>query len=217
MLHTLEQLVADYGYVAILIGTFFEGETILLVGAFAAHQGYLRIDMVILIAFVGSCAGDQFWYMLGRRYGPGRLVKRPWLADRVERITRWLDRYPTLFILGFRFVYGIRNIAPVAIALSKIPPWRFYVLNVFAAAIWAVTGGVAGYIFGAAVEAFVGHLKVVAAAACRRGAGTDRLLRRTCPVPLVPQGPTRAGTRARPADAGPQRRLSRISSAMPRR
>ena len=161
MLHTLEQIVADYGYVAILIGTFFEGETILLVGAFAAHQGYLRIDMVILTAFVGSCAGDQLWYMLGRRYGPGRLVKRPWLADRVERITRWLDRYPTLFILGFRFVYGIRNIAPVAIALSKIPPWRFYVLNVIAAAIWAATGGVAGYVFGAAVEAFVGHLKAV--------------------------------------------------------
>ena len=161
MLHTLERLVADFGYVAILIGTFCEGQTTLLVGAFAAHQGYLRIDMVILIAFVGSCAGDQFWYMLGRRYGPGRLVKRPWLADRVERITRWLDRYPTLFILGFRFVYGIRNIALVAIALSKIPPWRFYVLNVVAAAIWAVTGGVAGYLFGAAVEAFVGHLKVV--------------------------------------------------------
>jgi membrane protein DedA with SNARE-associated domain len=161
MLHALEQLVADYGYVAILIGTFFEGETILLVGAFAAHEGYLRIDLVVLIAFIGSCAGDQFWYMLGRRYGRARLMNRPFLADRVTRITRWLDRYPTLFILGFRFVYGIRNIAPVVIALSKIPPWRFYVLNVVAAALWAVTGGVAGYLFGAAVEAFIGHLRAV--------------------------------------------------------
>jgi membrane protein DedA with SNARE-associated domain len=161
MLHTLEQLVADYGYVAILIGTFFEGETILLVGAFAAHQGLLRIDLVILIAFVGSCAGDQFWYMLGRRYGRTRLLQRPMLADRIERVTRWLDRYPTVFILGFRFVYGIRNIAPVAIALSRIPPWRFYVLNVIAAALWAATGGLAGYIFGAAVEVFVGQLKAV--------------------------------------------------------
>jgi membrane protein DedA with SNARE-associated domain len=161
MLHTLEQLVADYGYVAILIGTFFEGETILLVGAFAAHQGYLRIDLVILIAFIGSCAGDQFWYLLGRRYGRGRLMKRPWLADRVGRITSWLDRYPTLFILGFRFVYGIRNMAPVAIALSNIPPWRFCVLNIIAAAIWAASGGIAGFIFGAAVEAFVGHLHAI--------------------------------------------------------
>jgi membrane protein DedA with SNARE-associated domain len=159
MLQTLEQVVANYGYVAILIGTFFEGETILLVGAFAAHQGYLRIDLVILIAFIGSCAGDQFWYMLGRRYGRARLLDRPMLRDRIERITSWLDRYPTVFILGFRFVYGIRNIAPVVIALSKIPPWRFYVLNVIAAALWAATGGLAGYIFGAAVEAFVGNLK----------------------------------------------------------
>jgi membrane protein DedA with SNARE-associated domain len=161
MLHTLEQLVIDYGYVAILIGTFFEGETILLVGAFAAHEGYLRIDLVILIAFIGSCAGDQFWYMMGRRYGHARLMDRPWLAERVARITRWLERYPTLFILGFRFVYGIRNVAPVAIALSKIPPWRFYVLNVVAAALWAVTGGVAGFLFGAAVEAFIGQLHAV--------------------------------------------------------
>ena len=161
MLHALEQLVADYGYVVILVGTFFEGETILLVGAFAAHDGILRIDVVILIAFIGSCAGDQFWYMLGRRYGRARLMRKPFLAERVARITRWLDRYPTLFILGFRCVYGIRNIAPVAIALSKIPPWRFYVLNVAAAALWAVTGGLAGYLFGAAVEAFLGRLHAV--------------------------------------------------------
>jgi membrane protein DedA with SNARE-associated domain len=144
---------------AILIGTFFEGETILLVGAFAAHQGILKIEYVILIAFIGSFAGDQFWYMLGRRYGPGRLANRPWLADKVRRISTWLEKYPTLFILGFRFVYGIRNVAPVAIALSNIPPWRFFALNIVAAAIWATAGGLAGYLFGAAVEAFIGHLK----------------------------------------------------------
>jgi membrane protein DedA with SNARE-associated domain len=161
MLDSLEYLVTQYGYGAILVGTFFEGETILLVGAFAAHEGYLRIELVILIAFIGSCAGDQFWYMLGRRYGRARLLKRPFLADRVARITRWLDRYPTLFILGFRFVYGIRNIAPVAIALSKIPPWRFYVLNVVAAAIWATAGGLGGYVFGVAVEVFLGRLRAV--------------------------------------------------------
>ena len=204
MLHHLEQAVAEYGYVAILIGTFFEGETILLVGAFAAHEGYLRIDLVILIAFIGSCAGDQFWYMLGRRYGRARLLKRPFLADRVARITRWLDRYPTLFILGFRFVYGIRNIAPVAIALSNIPPWRFYVLNVVAAAIWSLTGGVAGFLFGAVVQAFVGNLHaveqrliagiVLAALGYLAGRGLYRWFRKVPPAPVP--GLTRDGSNA---------------------
>jgi membrane protein DedA with SNARE-associated domain len=161
MLHMLEQAVEEFGYVAILIGTFFEGETILLVGAFAAHQGYLRIEYVILIAFIGSFAGDQFWYLIGRRYGRDQLARRPWLADKVARISRVLERWPTLFILGFRFVYGIRNVAPVAIALSDIHPLRFLVLNIIAAAIWAAAGGVAGFLFGEAVEAFVGNLKAV--------------------------------------------------------
>jgi membrane protein DedA with SNARE-associated domain len=160
MFHMLERLVEDFGYVAILIGTFFEGETILLIGAFAAHQGLLRIEYVILIAFLGSFAGDQTWYLLGRRYGRRQLARRPWLAEKVARISRVLEKYPTLFILGFRFVYGIRNVAPVAIALSDISPWRFLALNIVAAAIWSAAGGIAGYLFGAAVEAFIGHLKV---------------------------------------------------------
>jgi membrane protein DedA with SNARE-associated domain len=170
MLHVLERLVEDFGYVAILIGTFFEGETILLVGAFAAHQGLLRIEYVIAIAFVGSFAGDQFWYLLGRHYGRRKVAQRPWLADRVARISRMLERYPTLFILGFRFVWGIRNVAPVAIALSDIPPRRFLVLNIIAAAIWATAGGIAGYLFGAAVEAFIGNLKHVEQRALAAGA-----------------------------------------------
>ena len=35
---TLTQLVADYGYLAVLAGALFEGETVLLLAGFAAHQ-----------------------------------------------------------------------------------------------------------------------------------------------------------------------------------
>jgi membrane protein DedA with SNARE-associated domain len=38
---TLDQLIDTYGYWAILVGTLLEGETILLLGGFAAYQGYL--------------------------------------------------------------------------------------------------------------------------------------------------------------------------------
>lgn len=36
---TLESVVDTYGYVAVLVGTFLEGETILVLGGFAAHKG----------------------------------------------------------------------------------------------------------------------------------------------------------------------------------
>jgi membrane protein DedA with SNARE-associated domain len=35
----LESLINTYGYLAILVGTLLEGETILVLGGFAAHRG----------------------------------------------------------------------------------------------------------------------------------------------------------------------------------
>ncbi len=152
-------LIHDFGYAAILIGTFIEGETILILAGFAAHQGLLRIDLAILAAFLGSAAGDQLWFALARWRGRPFVEARPKLAEKLAPATRWLEKYPTLFILGFRFVYGIRNVAPVAIGLSAIPIRKFVLLNLLAAAIWATSFGLAGYSFGQAVEHFLGDLK----------------------------------------------------------
>lgn len=154
-------LIAQFGYAAILLGTFLEGETILILAGFAAHQGLLRLDLAILCAFCGSAAGDQLWFALARFHGRRYLETRPHLAARIAPATRWLERYPILFVLGFRFVYGIRNVAPVAIGLSSIPTRVFVPLNLCAAALWAVTFALAGYYFGEAVEGMLGDLKAL--------------------------------------------------------
>jgi len=59
---TLESIVDTYGYVAVLLGTFLEGETILVLGGFAAHRGYLALPWVIVAAFFGSLCGDQLFF-----------------------------------------------------------------------------------------------------------------------------------------------------------
>ena len=55
---TLIEFVAAYGYLAVLLGTLLEGETVLLLAGFAAHQGHLAIHWVLLIAFIGGTLGD---------------------------------------------------------------------------------------------------------------------------------------------------------------
>jgi len=62
---TLEYLISHYGYVALVIGTFLEGESVLIVAGFAVHLGYLKLQWVILAAFAGSVAGDQLYFFLG--------------------------------------------------------------------------------------------------------------------------------------------------------
>jgi len=51
----LESFLTKYGYVAILLGTAFEGETIMIMGGFSAHRGYLELlPWVVLAGFVGN-------------------------------------------------------------------------------------------------------------------------------------------------------------------
>lgn len=44
---SLEYLIDTYGYPAILIGTFLEGETILVLGGIVAKLGYLKLPWVM--------------------------------------------------------------------------------------------------------------------------------------------------------------------------
>jgi len=81
---TLESLIETYGYLAILIGTFLEGETILVLGGFAAHRGYLALPWVILAAFIGSLCGDQLFFYLGRKHSQMILAKRQSWQSRIE-------------------------------------------------------------------------------------------------------------------------------------
>ena len=70
-----ENWVTHFGYMAILIGTFLEGETILVLGGFLAHRGYLHLPWVIASAFAGTFAGDQLYFYLGRFKGMKGLKK----------------------------------------------------------------------------------------------------------------------------------------------
>lgn len=155
----IEILIQKFGYLAILIGAFLEGETILIIGGFAAHQGYLILPFVIGAAFIGTLFADQLFFFIGRFKGKQFLDRRPKWRLRAEKAQRLLDRHHTLIIIGFRFVYGIRTITPFVLGMSNVKTWRFVVLNVLSAAVWATVVGTAGYFFGVTIEALIEDIK----------------------------------------------------------
>jgi membrane protein DedA with SNARE-associated domain len=150
---TLEPLVKTYGYWALLAGTFFEGETILIIGGLLAHMGYLKLPIVILIAFIGSFSGDQFYFHVGRLKGIELLARHPKWQKRVNEVHQRIERYHDLIMVGFRFVYGMRIMTPFVLALNKkVRTSRFVLLNAIGAMIWSVAVSGGGYLFGGAVE-----------------------------------------------------------------
>ncbi|MEZ5570386.1 MAG: DedA family protein [Halioglobus sp.] len=156
---SLEELVSTYGYTAVTIGTFLEGETILVLGGFAAHRGFLQLPLVMLCAFVGSFFGDQLFFFLGRRNGERMIDKRPHWREKSAKVMALLEKHQIALILGFRFLYGLRTVTPFLLGAARISPGRFFLLNMIGALVWAVVVGSLGYFFGYAVEAILGDIK----------------------------------------------------------
>ncbi|MCB1172482.1 MAG: DedA family protein [Leptospiraceae bacterium] len=148
----MEALIEKFGYLTVLIGTFLEGETVLVLAGYAAHHGYMNIYVVILTAFIGSLGGDQLYYYIGRHKGAAFLTKRPAWAAKTEKFRSVLLRYRAPVILTFRFLYGLRSVAPFVTGMSDVPPTVFFMYNAIGALIWAFVVAFGGYFLGHALE-----------------------------------------------------------------
>ena len=62
-------------------------------------------------------------------------------------------------IFGFRFLYGLRTVTPIALGASRIAPLRFLILNILGALTWTIVIGVMGYMFGHTLEVIIGDVK----------------------------------------------------------
>lgn len=152
-------MIARYGYFALFAGVLLEGETFVVAASFAAHQGYLELPWVIAVSFFGSIAGDDFYFFLGRREGKRYLKRRPRWRARMAKVEAFLERHHRIAIAGFRFIYGFRTLAPMAIGMSDVKAGRFVILDALGALAWSLIVGCLGFLFGAVLENFVNDLR----------------------------------------------------------
>jgi membrane protein DedA with SNARE-associated domain len=143
-----EQLIQDYGYLAVTLITLLEGESIVILAGIAVGAGQLTFGTVILCAVLGSVAGDQFWFHVGRRWGARLISRRPSWTALSERVFAQLQTRETFLMLTFRFYYGLRTVMPLAIGAARTSPLRFLGLNLIGAAGWATTFTLGGYLLG---------------------------------------------------------------------
>jgi len=140
-------------YVVAAVWAFFEGETFVIVAAAAGRAtGYIDPWLLMVSVWIGSFAGDQTWFYLGRRWGPAALTRFPKAADQFARAGVLLERYGALFVLTFRFVYGVRNVASAVCGIAGMDRRRFLALNFVAAGLWAASFVAGGWFLGAAFE-----------------------------------------------------------------
>ncbi|MFT8244281.1 DedA family protein [Roseomonas sp. BN140053] len=125
-------------YLGAAAWAFFEGETFVLLAAAAGRATDLIDPWTLMFSvWIGSFLGDQLWFTLGKRYGRRAVRRIPGAERQLNKALGFLDRYGSLFVLSFRFIYGIRNVASAACGMAGMNRLRFVVLNFMAAGIWA--------------------------------------------------------------------------------
>lgn len=156
---SIEALIARYGIATIFVGAGIEGEVVVMTGGILAHHHLFPLWEAMLAATAGSFTVDQTWFLLGRNF-----QGRPWVAKAMARPTfgralEILERHPVGFIFGFRFVYGLRTISPIAIGTTRVPAVQFMLLNALAAMIWAPLFTYIGYRFGEVIDPFLREIR----------------------------------------------------------
>jgi membrane protein DedA with SNARE-associated domain len=172
MTHLLIDLVSRFGYVMVFLGVGIEslgipvpGETSLVIGAVVAGHGELSPWGVALSGWSGAVIGDNFGYLIGRRWGRRLLtvpvIRRIYDPRRLAFADRFFERRGWLAVFFGRFVAILRIFAGPLAGLHRMP-WRvFAVANATGGALWVGAVTLVGLLIGSNLDR---ALKVVSRA-----------------------------------------------------
>jgi membrane protein DedA with SNARE-associated domain len=154
-----EALLERFGYFAVFIGTFLEGEAIVVAAGFFASRGYLDIFWVGFIAFLGAYLGHLFWFWLGRVHGVKLLDRFPGMKRHFGPGVRVFERYGASAIIITQWIYGLRITCAVIIGMSRISLVKFFIYEAVSCALWAAVITALGYYFGRVIESVLGRVE----------------------------------------------------------
>jgi membrane protein DedA with SNARE-associated domain len=148
----MEEFLQRYGYIALSVGTFLEGETALLVASSLAVNGLFKIPFTVFFGFFGSFLSDWLYFLIGRLNGKYFLDKRPRLKEKFQPVQKFFRTHRLQILVSYRFLYGFRIIIPLMLGMSDIRPIRFLAYSLLAGLLWASAVSSAGFFVGTLLD-----------------------------------------------------------------
>jgi len=165
-----QQFVEQYGYWAVFIWTFIEGESVFIAAAALAAAGLLAPWKVIVVAACGAYVGHIVFFAIGRWKGIAVIEAAPFLKRHYAKANTVLDHYAHWSIFIFQYLYGTRLVAAILFGCSSISFVRFALLQIVNCLTWSLVIYTVGHLLGIAGIAIlhrfgiVGLIAVLAAA-----------------------------------------------------
>ena len=143
-----------FAEVALFLGFFLPGDTLVIAAGIYAHEGKLSILSVIIVAGLAAIAGDSVAYYIGRKLGPSvfknkdSIIFRP---DHVAKAEAFYEKYGAKTLLIAHYLPVIRTFTPLLAGVAKMPYHRFLTFDIIGDVVWAVSISLVGYFIGSRI------------------------------------------------------------------
>jgi membrane protein DedA with SNARE-associated domain len=155
----VDDYLAQYGYIAIVVGTFFEGETTVLLGGIFSKLQYMELHRVMLWAFMGTILGDYTFFFLGKSLGRNVIDKFDFLRSKIPLANKIILRYGNFILFLVRFFVGVRGIILLLLGCTDIKKRTFFLYSTLSALLWSVAVSLIGFLFGEVVYIFAHDIR----------------------------------------------------------
>ncbi len=151
--------IEAWGYLAIALFSFGGSIVIVATAAVFAYLGHIDLISALVVAALANFMGDNFLFYLGR-YQKKEIAKYLHKHKRKLAITRLLaKKYGTLAIFIQKFIYGVKTLIPIVMALSRYEFKKFVFFNFFASFLFVFTIGLISFFFSEIIISFFGYVK----------------------------------------------------------
>ncbi len=157
------QFLERYGYFLVFgtalieqLGMPVPAAPVLLAAGALAASGGLSAALAILLASTAAVVADSVWYSLGRRRGTpvlALLCRISLEADScVSRTQAVFRKLGSAALLVAKFVPGLSTVAPPLAGITRMPLWRFLLLDLCGSALWSGVYVFLGFVFSHQLE-----------------------------------------------------------------
>ncbi|WP_339653939.1 DedA family protein [uncultured Salegentibacter sp.] len=147
-------------YIIFFLGIFIEGELVFLSAVIAASHGHLNLWLVITIAILATITSDVVYFNLGKRRVAIWMQKSKW-KFKIEAVNQKLEKNRGLFLISYRFLYGLRIATPLVLGTQKISQLEFLKFSIISTLIWAIVFTSIGWAFGEIILSYLKHIEQI--------------------------------------------------------
>jgi membrane protein DedA with SNARE-associated domain len=149
----------SWGYLAIAFFAFGGSLFIVAAAGVFSFMGKMDLTTALAVATVSNYVGDMFLFYLGKYQ---RKEIEPYFAKHKRKIALArliMRKYGIFAIFIQKFLYGIKTLVPLSMALSKYDFKKFGFYNIFASIFFVVTIGLSAYYSSEAIIAMFSYIK----------------------------------------------------------